>query len=165
MLEHRESNEANEPRRGVAPFAGGLEMQDDNFIITKPIVFGDLGKVSIWLFKAQPGDITQPAFTIDLSGKVIRGKVIDFYKQEYYQVGIQIQRSKDLPILDQLLKANIWLENTEQTVTTDFITTDISEDIDVRAYFLEHIRSVYENFMLPNNPKILQAVRLNITNN
>lgn len=182
----QEVTENKEPRKGVAPFAVGIEMQDDNTIITKPIAFKDIGKVCILLHKAQPEDLewddleydegkgytTQQAFTIDLSGKITRGKVIDFYKKGYYQVRVDVlhhdygPRPENTPY--QVLKANIWLDNTEPIVSSNF-EGGISKDIDERAYFSESITppteshpTVHENFMLPNNPEILQAVRLNI---
>lgn len=181
-----EREQPNEPREGVAPFDAGIEMQDKNTIVTKPTAFRDLGRVRVILHRAQPGDrewedleddegngfTSQQGFTIDLSGKITRGKVIDFLKKGYYQVRVDVLHQdygfqpEDAP--HQFLKANIWLENTEPIVDSDLIG-GISKDVDERAYFSKPITpyakghfGVFENLMLPNNPEILQAVRLNI---
>ena len=52
-IPEREPNQTIEPRSGVAPFAEGIERKRTtggiDAITTKPIRFGDLGNVSLYL--------------------------------------------------------------------------------------------------------------------
>ena len=177
-----EQGEPKEPRRGIAPFAGGFETVDNTDLIqSKQFQLGGLGNARVLLrgplISEKEGEYEEEdiAFTVDLSGKITRGNARDFMRKGYSAVRAIIDYGKLRPDYDwtENLRINIWLDNTKPIVSSD-IGDKLSETEDL-IFFTHDTGRRYRNsygdivpkleyFMLQNNPEILQAIRVSLTN-
>lgn len=176
-----EREQPKEPRRGIAPFADGFETSNDGESIqSKLFRLGGLGKG--WISLIGP-KITEKeewygeedlAFTIDLFGKVSRGKALDFMREGYWSVRGWLDFGElDLQSdWEHNLRFNMWLDNTGTVVSSDMgDRMDKTEDM----FFFENdtgetYKDKYgqtvgkqEHFMLKNTPEILQAIRVSVS--
>ena len=172
-IPERETNE--DPRRGVAPFAGGIETQGKDSQVTyiqyKDFSLGDVGKFFMYLtmphketleINTNRGD---REYTIDLTGTIKRGNLRDFLKAGYYSVNLLEETYPGLDIDDdpnpQEPTVNLWIDNTNTTISSSIIG-----EYPRGAAFLRRVdekKPILEHFVLPNDPTILQAIRLNIS--
>ena len=170
--------ERNEdPRRGIAPFAGGIEEEQGKdsqvtYIKYKEFSLGDVGKFSMRLdrpYNDETLELTTNsddlAYTIDLTGKIQRGNLRDFLNAGYYEVFLLEEMDPELNIQNdqysQELKVNLWIDNTNTAISSPLMGGYLRD-----ATFLRRVdekKPILEHFVLPNDPAILQAVRLNIT--
>lgn len=172
-------HQPKEPRRGVPPFAEGIERKIDeatrsDTIKSKSIPFRSVGNVQLSLYRptdeeglAEEVDEEDMAFTLDLSGNLIRGKARDLIKQGYYLVMafIDYPNAPDYSLtMNQDLQVNLWINNTDSIVSSEFL--EGFDKTTERAFFTKNfLRSdegETEHFVLPNNPTILQALRMNV---
>lgn len=169
-----EREQVKEPRRGIVPFAGGIKHTKNwgsfETIRFNRFQFGALGKANILLIRPLrdphiPADDLQ-AFTIDLSGKIHRGKLLDYLKDGYYQVNFTIDLN-DIPIDEakQKLYAHFWINNTEPVITLQLQNLAITDFVVSHVALYPSIRDVNKSyFVLPNNPEVWQTIRMNVTN-
>lgn len=180
MDNFREKEQSSEPRIGVAPFEHWDErqVQDDGDFVnisSKKISLGGLGDLTLTLQQPSKGNLEEAteendqAFTIDLSGNIHKGNLRSFLMQGYFMLYLEID-SKLKPIPQdkvQLLKANLWINNTTPTVSYELELEDPWYGV-YKAFFNREVqpeeskRGIYEHFVLPDNPEILQAVRINV---
>lgn len=168
-----EREQSGEQRRGIASFAAGIEGPEPfalyERIRSKQFKLGDLGEANLLLLRPLPLEglevkdlFSSPddeAFTIDLSGKIIRGNIRDFYKQGHYTVSIYIYPTPNNSPIDAnigQLQAQIWINNTEPIVNARLRTTDSNN--------LAIFDDKNTHFVLPNNPEVLETVRISVTN-
>jgi len=167
-----ELTEWTEPREGVAPFAAGIESQGDDgdfvYIVSKAIEIGPLGKASIILQQTSKGKIEEEiskddqAFTVDLSGKIHRGNLRDFFKQGYYGVSVEIEPyGRPIDEVYKQLRVDIWIDKTEPIVSTGLVNFDDTSWAGFSR--LDKQKGIKEQFVLPSNPEILQAIRISVS--
>ena len=162
-----------EPRIGFAPFVTGSEKPESDgvFRIIRSPMFplGSLGEAYVQLqrplIKRQKDEVSKKdqAFTIEPSGEIKTGKLLHFIKQGYYTVAVFVM-PYNMPIDEsgQKMNVNLWINGTGSTVTADLRTLHDRDE----AYFFEVTdKGAMEEFVLPNNHKILKALRVNVSSN
>ena len=167
----------NEPPIGVPPFPEGVTRETNPMYAIirnkKPIPLSDLGEMTVVLRKSKKQllryniakyNVLQKdqAFTVDLSGKIERGNLIDFFKKGYYWVEVEINPLLGLSVkTDRELNVGIWIENTQPVVTAPLLPGRNLKSI---AHFLRTLEDgATEDFVLPNNQKIREALRVNVS--
>jgi len=171
----------NEPRIGVPPFPEGVKVEKEvnprfRIIRSKPKLLRDLGEMIVVLHKPQEQLLDyqivehivsekNKAFTVDLSGKIARGNLLDFFEKGYYWVGVEIDLLLGLPVkTDQELNVGIWIENTKPVVTAPLLPGRTGRNLKLKAQFLRILEDgAIEDFVLPNNQKIREALRVNVS--
>lgn len=172
MIDNKQetTEQPNEPRRGVAPFAGGIEEQGEDsevsYISYKDFSLGDLGKFFMHLSRPHNEKLkdhtneNDQGFTIDLAGRIQRGNLRDFLRRGCYEVGLQ-ERShpSDIDEIADQIKIDLWVDNTETIISSDLIT-----EPPMGAAFLIKFdgKNKLEHFVLPKDPEILQAIRISV---
>ena len=179
-----EQPKAEDQREGIAPFEGGIKKQVkdslSSLILYKDFSLVDVGEFAMRFEKPHNErlDFTaniDEAYTIDLTGTIKKGILRDFYKAGYYKVRlIEIEKESlereavavnDQQPKHQKLNINLWIDNTKTAISTPLI-----DDYQPRyATFQRRTPKTYgkapifEHFVLPNDPALLQAIRLNVS--
>ena len=172
----REQEQPKEPRRGIAPFAGGIEDQEDGsvtYIKYKSFLLRDIGK--FYIFLTQPHNETledetnedDRALTIDLAGALKRGNLRDFLRQGYFEVSLLGEYPPPSDIIeeapDEELKLNLWINNTQTTIPFELVVPRGDDPPYSTFLIYDEKRKRHEHFVLPNNPELLKAVRINVS--
>jgi len=166
-----EREQPNEPRRGVAPFLAGIEREENQeaklqSIFSARIPFGSLGDLRIELNRPTDEESLvdqtleeDQAYTINLDGTIERGNLRDFFRRGYFTVRVDIE-----PIeteIAQDLNVSLWINNTDSIFSTEL--TIEAEFIDAFFYEYDREKGISEQLVLPDNPEILNAVRISVS--
>ena len=167
-ISERETNA--EPRMGIAPFADRLtiDMSDNGTIYkrSKSIQLGSLGNASLALEKPTQEYIEkkvrrdEQAVTIDLSGQIHTGNLQDFLKAGYHMLALVIENAVYSRQAKEHLMINVWVDRTESNFSAHIVNHGAMSI----SIFMRRVKGVKHTFVLPEDPKILQAVRINVNN-
>lgn len=162
---------STDPRRGIAPFAGGINTEGNRiveYITNQPIRFGDLGEVTMVLTKPK-GEVLKEllknelAFTVGADGEFIRGNLISLLTRGYYMVGVEMQLYD--PQIDNVPEKMIiitQINNTQHTVTAD-LKVGYGHNIALAFFQRSLEEGALETFVLPSDPEILSAIRVGVS--
>lgn len=175
-----EKEQPKEQRRGVAPFAKGSfeDLRSDSDIESKPFMLGEDLFVMLLRKPDIEGDANEDSrgYTIDRDGIIKTGNLRDFFRSGYRTVFLYSDRKgpEQMTALDddqyqqyaEGLKVNLWLEGNEKIISAEPKVTLNSHPADdfIGINFSKYSKKDSEEFVLPSNPEILQAIRLNVTN-
>lgn len=160
-----------ESRKGVAPFTRGINTEGNRlfeYITNQPVPLGDLGEVTMVLTKPNRETLEKIskkhlAFTVGADGEFIRGNLISFLTRGYYMVGVEMKLydpQRDIIPEKMILIAQI--NNTQHTVAAD-LKVGYWHNI-ASAFFQRTLEDgALETFVLPSDPKILSAIRLDVS--
>lgn len=157
--------------RGVAPFAKGIKTEGNRiaeYIINQPVPFGDLGEVTMVLTKPKGKALEElsenaRAFTFGADGEVIRGDLISLLTRGYYMVGVEMKLyDPQRDIIPEKMIVITQVNNTQHTVAAD-LKVGFRHNI-ASAFFQKSLEEgVLETFVLPNDPEILSAIRVDVS--
>ncbi|EKD65397.1 MAG: hypothetical protein ACD_50C00098G0002 [uncultured bacterium] len=161
--------------RGIAPFEKGIpESRETNkysFIKSSPIPVGSLGEISMELMKPKTEEElfvstleTEKAFSFLRSGEIFIGYLRDLLNKGYYQTGVVIEHPLEETLIEERgekLNAHLWNLHGNQVITSPLE----SVDKDRAVFFLQNPNNTLIELVLPNDPKVLKDVRINVSNN
>ena len=172
MSQEMGTTERTEPRRGgINPFANGAKIErtpHDEFIISKPTQFANLGKGSVILRRPLGEQVlddsleSAQAFTLDILGNTYRGNLPEFFGFGYYEVAVVIKHYNP-PRGKAVQKLNAWIEDTQPTITVDLETTSDGGAVALFGRPIDDAKGTWEKLVLLNKTEMLQALRVNVS--
>lgn len=172
--DQQQFDSAKDPRRGMTPFAEGLNKgatPNFKFIKSKPAAFSDLGEMTVVLSIPQKQELqnqisklnvsqNDQAITIGPSGQIKKGRLLDFLGKGYYNVEVEIDPQQHPIKPNQDLNVNIWIGEGPiiKSPLRGIRGGKVGSD-----FFKGYENGVLENFVLPNNQKILKALTVNVS--